>query len=166
MTAAQLAAELEVSQRTILRDIEALGAAGFPVYAIRGSVGGFELLGTSSLDLATGSKRPASPSGVVERARIRLSPRARQLAALNGRLPGLEVRRSGRRPSGERTGWMEAWLPVSSANSVVAEILALGPDAEVVAPAELRNLVRQTALEIAELHRGDQAGISPEQHRR
>jgi len=34
MTAAQLAAELEVSQRTILRDIEALGAAGFPVYAI------------------------------------------------------------------------------------------------------------------------------------
>jgi len=61
---------------------------------------------------------------------------------------------------------MEAWLPVRSANSVVAEILALGPDAEVVAPAELRNLVRQTALEIAELHRGDQAGISPEQHRR
>jgi predicted DNA-binding transcriptional regulator YafY len=166
MTAAQLAAELEVSQRTILRDIEALGAAGFPVYAIRGSVGGFELLEASSRDLPAGSKRPARPSGAVERARIRLSPRARQLAALNGRLPGLQVRRSGRLPSGERTGWMEAWLPVSSANSVVAEILALGPDAEVVAPAELRNLVRQTALEIAELHRGDQAGISPEQHRR
>ena len=166
MTAAQLAAELEVSQRTILRDIEALGAAGFPVYAIHGSAGGFELLGTSTLDLPTGSKRPARPSGDVERARIRLSPRARQLAALNGQLPGLQVRRSGPRPSGERTGWMEAWLPVSSASSVVAEILALGPDAEVVAPAELRDLVRQIALEIAELHRGDQAGISPEQHRR
>jgi predicted DNA-binding transcriptional regulator YafY len=165
MTAAQLAAELEVSQRTILRDIEALGAAGFPVYAIRGSVGGFELLRASSLDLPTCSKRPARPGGVVERARIRLSTRARQLAALNGRLPGLQVRRSGRKRSGERTGWIEAWLPVTSANAVVAEILALGPDAEVVAPAELRNLVRQTALEIAELHRGDQAGISAEQHR-
>jgi predicted DNA-binding transcriptional regulator YafY len=162
MTAAQLAAELEVSQRTIHRDIEALSAAGFPVYAIRGSTGGFELLGASSLDLPAGySRRPAQPSSAGERARVRLSPRGRQLAALNGRLAGLQVRRSGRRPAGERAGWMEAWLPVGSASSVVAEILALGPDAEVVAPAELRNLVRQAALEIAELHRGAAAGISP-----
>ena len=42
--AAQLAEELEVSQRTILRDIEALSCAGVPVFAVRGPGGGFELL--------------------------------------------------------------------------------------------------------------------------
>jgi hypothetical protein len=36
-------------------------------------------------------------------------------------------------------------------------MLALGVDAEVVEPIELRDLVRQTALEIAELHRGNAA---------
>jgi predicted DNA-binding transcriptional regulator YafY len=51
MTAKQLAAELEVSQRTILRDIEALSSAGIPVYAVRGSVGGFQLLDGFSSDL-------------------------------------------------------------------------------------------------------------------
>ena len=39
MSARELAGELEVSQRTILRDIEALGAAGIPLYAVRGARG-------------------------------------------------------------------------------------------------------------------------------
>jgi predicted ArsR family transcriptional regulator len=40
LTAAQLAAELEVSQRTILRDIEELSAAGFPVMLSAAAVAG------------------------------------------------------------------------------------------------------------------------------
>ncbi|WP_028934417.1 helix-turn-helix transcriptional regulator [Pseudonocardia spinosispora] len=51
LTAATLASELEVSTRTVLRDIDALSAAGIPVYAERGRDGGFALLPGFSTDL-------------------------------------------------------------------------------------------------------------------
>lgn len=44
MTAEALAAEFEVSVRTIYRDIDQLSAAGMPVYADRGRSGGFQLM--------------------------------------------------------------------------------------------------------------------------
>ena len=45
MTGAELAAELDVSERTVARDVLALSEAGVPVYADRGRAGGYRLVG-------------------------------------------------------------------------------------------------------------------------
>ena len=44
VTARELAERLEVSERTILRDMDALSASGIPVVAERGNGGGWSLL--------------------------------------------------------------------------------------------------------------------------
>jgi predicted DNA-binding transcriptional regulator YafY len=52
VTAAVLAAELEVSVATARRDLEALSAAGIPVYPQAGRNGGWQLLGGARTDLS------------------------------------------------------------------------------------------------------------------
>ncbi len=52
VTAAQLAAELEVSEKTARRDLDALARAGVPVYPQVGRNGGWQLLGGARTDLS------------------------------------------------------------------------------------------------------------------
>src|ERR687897_1625779 len=52
ITAAELAEELEISERTARRDLEALGMAGIPVYSQAGRGGGWSLLGGARTDLS------------------------------------------------------------------------------------------------------------------
>lgn len=52
VTAAEVATELEVSERTARRDLDALGVAGLPIYSIQGRNGGWRLLGGGTTDLS------------------------------------------------------------------------------------------------------------------
>jgi predicted DNA-binding transcriptional regulator YafY len=52
VTAADLARELEVSERTARRDLEALAMSGVPVYSMPGRGGGWELIGGARTDLS------------------------------------------------------------------------------------------------------------------
>ncbi|GCD18681.1 helix-turn-helix transcriptional regulator [Cellulomonas algicola] len=51
VTAAEVARELEVSERTARRDLDALGTAGVPVYSVQGRGGGWRLVGGARTDL-------------------------------------------------------------------------------------------------------------------
>ncbi len=168
MSTRQLAAELEVCERTVLRDIEALSGAGIPVYATRGRHGGFELLDGFTSGLAGVTRRgaaltpsavagsgpaapaPAAPGG-VQRALIRLSPRGRRLAALLGRPAGLHIRRNAA-PAAARAGWIDAWVRIESPEAAVLDLLALGAEVEVVRPPALRAELARVARRIADLH--------------
>ncbi len=52
VTAAEVAAEVEVSERTARRDLDALGMAGLPVYSQQGRNGGWFLAGGGRTDLS------------------------------------------------------------------------------------------------------------------
>jgi len=52
VTAAEVAEELEISERTARRDLEALGMAGMPIYSQQGRNGGWRLAGGGKTDLS------------------------------------------------------------------------------------------------------------------
>jgi predicted DNA-binding transcriptional regulator YafY len=52
VTASEVALELEVSERTARRDLDALAMAGVPVYSVQGRGGGWRLVGGARTDLS------------------------------------------------------------------------------------------------------------------
>jgi len=148
VTARELAEELEVSERTVLRDLESLSGAGVPVVAHRGRNGGFELLDGFITDLSgpetwrAGDRRPGRP----RRAAVRISPEGRRVAAVLGRLQPLRVRRA---VEPDADGWVEATFRLGPLDAVVADVLSLGAEIEVLDPPVLRERVAEVARGIA-----------------
>jgi predicted DNA-binding transcriptional regulator YafY len=151
-TAAQLAAELEVSPRTIMRDIEDLSGAGVPVYAVRGPGGGFELLDGFDRELPdpaawTPVKRTRGPA---RRATIRISAQGRQLAAVLSLLQPLRLRRS---VAADARGWHEATFRIGTLDAAATDLLALSPHVEVLEPPALRSQVAERLRGACALYR-------------
>ncbi|MGC4848051.1 helix-turn-helix transcriptional regulator [Micromonospora sp. DT15] len=124
MTAGELARELEVSERTVYRDVLALSAAGVPVYADRGRAGGYRLLGGYRTRL-TGLTRDEAealflaglpgPAGEMGLADAVASAELKVLAALPPALRDAPAR-AGQRFHLDVPGWFRQstpppWLP-------------------------------------------------------
>ncbi|MBA2756686.1 MAG: HTH domain-containing protein [Chloroflexi bacterium] len=156
LTAAELAERLEVTDRTVLRDIEALSSAGVPVYASRGPGGGFQLLEgytpelTSPAQWRPRERRPGRP----RHATVRISPEGRRLAALLRRLQPLRVKRDV--PS-DKHGWRYATFRLGSLEASTIDVLSLGPHVEVVGPPELRDAVADWAGRTNRMYRRSSA---------
>lgn len=85
MTTRELAEALEVSERTVLRDMDALSAAGIPVTAERGKTGGWKLM--------EGFRSAVSGLKLDELKSLFILPSDHLLEQLGIRPGGLEIRR-------------------------------------------------------------------------
>lgn len=120
LTASGMAEELEVSERTIYRDIDQLSAAGIPVIADRGRAGGFKLAegfrtqltgfteGEAEALFLTGLPGPAAELGLSD---LMAMARAKLLAALPA---GARAARVAERFHLDPAGWFRSTEPVTA----------------------------------------------------
>ncbi|WP_328617418.1 WYL domain-containing protein [Amycolatopsis sp. NBC_00355] len=89
VTAGELAEELEVSVATARRDLEALSAAGVPVYPQPGRGGGWQLVGGARTDLSGLTSREAQALFLLAGPAAAIAPEVKSaLRKLMGALPG------------------------------------------------------------------------------
>jgi predicted DNA-binding transcriptional regulator YafY len=120
------------------------------VFATRGARGGFQLLGAYERSLPMPAAAPARRATSARQARARLSLPGRRLVALTGRPAGVHLRT---RASDAGSGsWVEATWPIDTLDAAVFDVLSLGAEVEIVAPADLRAAVAAAARRIAERH--------------
>lgn len=119
----------------------------------------------ATFDLAawwTRASREYEEGTYRERATIRLSPRGRTLVDLLGPYVADAVAKTATAP--DRRGWVRCTIPVESGDFGVRELLRLGTDVEVVAPAALRaemaKALRATLQQYAKPPRGRTSGPS------
>ncbi|HEY2068795.1 MAG TPA: YafY family protein [Rhizomicrobium sp.] len=86
-----------------------------------------------------------------ETARVRLSPRGRSLLGLLGPQVVDAAQKSMGPP--DRDGWVECAIPIESAETGLRELMRLGGDVEVLAPATLRAAMAAMASGIAGRHK-------------
>lgn len=153
MTAAELARRLEVSERTVLRDLEVLSGSGVPVFGTRGPGGGFEMLGTFRQDVPTPAAGLRGGRGRLRRVRVRIAPAALQRALALGR-PEAWRPRPHAEPIIDRPDWIEGSFRFDSYEQAVPELLALGPEVEVLLPIEMRDAMAEAARAIVRRHTG------------
>ena len=151
VTARELAERLQVSERTVLRDLEALSGSGVPVYAVRGRGGGFELLDTFEQSVPTLPPGLTATRGQLRRVRVRLSPGALQVAAMLGKPDGWRPRPHAE-PHPDRPNWIEGSFRFDSYDAAARELLALGVDVEVLLPVEMRRVMAEIGRRMAALH--------------
>ena len=120
LTASGMAEELEVSERTIYRDIDQLSAAGIPVIADRGRTGGFKLAdgfrtqltglteGEAEALFLTGLPGPAAELGLSD---LMAMARTKLLAALPA---GARAARVAERFHLDAAGWFRSTETVSA----------------------------------------------------
>jgi predicted DNA-binding transcriptional regulator YafY len=146
LSAAHLSIELEVSVRTVLRDIEALSGAGVPVYAIRGPNGGFELLDGYRSGLSA-SETWSRPRPRPVRAVVTITPEGRRLAAVMAVLQPIRLRPAAAEqpPSRLGTSGTAATFRMGPTESTAREVLMLGAEIEVHQPEALRARVAELA---------------------